>query len=257
MIYNYIKKIFEVDTPEITFWTAHDGLEQVVPVLPATKIIPDWFKKIPAYDKIWNLPTIKNCPAVPDLFKNAYVIRMWTDLKLTVTLQNTDIITNKLQKVFNYSQPADNTFVIDTHGDNQFIDALNEDQQKDKVFVWKPICPWFIKTSPGYSVLQLPVIYDYNTDFEVMPGVIDSDHHCQINPQLIQKKYGEIFIERGTPLVMYIPFKRTKYNFKCISETIELKKHRNTNFFQTFTKFPGLKGGYKAKQKECPVHKKQ
>lgn len=255
MFYNLIKKIFDVDNPEITFWTAHDGLEKIVPVLPAIKVIPDWFKKTPSLDKTWSLPTIKNCPAVPDLLKNAYIIRMWEDLKLSVTIDNKDIIGKEKVKLFKYSQPVENVFVVDTHGDNQFLDSLSEEQKKDKVFVWKLISPWFIKTSPGYSVLQLPVMYEFNTDFEAMPGIIDTDHHCQINQQVIQKKYGEIFIERGTPLVMYIPFKRTKYNFKCISETIELKKHRNADFFNVFTKFAGVKGGYKEKQKECPIRK--
>ena len=258
MIFDYIKNL--IDKPKITFFTEYEGLEDVVPVVPATKHIPNWFKKTPHADKDFNLPTIKNCPAIPDFFKNAYVLRMWCDVRFTVLLTEQDSIPfvepNKLQKKYHCEAP-DNSFKFETHGDNQFLDHLSEDQKKDAVFVWKPISPWFVKTPPGYSVLQLPMIYDYNSDFEVMPGVIDSDHHCQMNPQLIQKKLGTIFIERGTPIAMYIPFKRTKYNFECVYETPELKKHKLTNHWNTFTKFPGLKGGYKEKQKECPVHRKK
>ena len=44
-----------------------------------------------------------------------------------------------------------------------------------------------------------------------MPGVIDTDIFHEINMQLVYlTDEKEVFIKRGTPLVQYVPFKRSK-----------------------------------------------
>ena len=52
----------------------------------------------------------------------------------------------------------------------------------------------------GWSVWQLPMYYDFNPLFEVLPGIIWSDRHHEINQQMLMKRYGEFTIKRGTHL---------------------------------------------------------
>ena len=55
--------------------------------------------------------------------------------------------------------------------------------------------------------------YDFNSLFEVLPGIIWSDRHHEINQQMLMKRYGEFTIKRGTPLAMYVPYERNKYSY--------------------------------------------
>ena len=80
----------------------------------------------------------------------------------------------------------------------------------DGQFVFKAISPWKIITPPGWSVLQLPLFYHFNQEWSVMPGVIDTDIHSEINQQILYHGNGkEVVIKCGDPLVLYIPFKRS------------------------------------------------
>ena len=51
------------------------------------------------------------------------------------------------------------------------------------------------------------------------------------------KKEGEFLIPKGTPLAVYIPYKRQKYDFECITQTEELRKRTHLTELSTATKF--------------------
>ena len=80
-----------------------------------------------------------------------------------------------------------------------------------------------------------------------MSGVIDTEKHHEINQQIVQKKDGTINIKRGTPLCMYLPFKRESFNFEVVLETQELWSVRIKDFWNLWTKHTGA---YKERQKE-------
>jgi len=250
---------FKKKQPKITFWSSVPGLADIQPVEVATKYIPSWFAKTPRFtmDGEEKLPTVKNCPSFPDFHRIGYVMKMWCDSRLTIKTLNDGEV------VYNWETPNDK-LPWRFHGDNQFIDHLPANQRDTYKFCWKTECPWFVKTPPGVSMLQMPMFYEFNEDFEVLPGIIDTDFHYEINQQVMVKKEGTIEIKRGTPLCMYIPFQRNEFEFECIDETPEFEKERKTSALNIFTKFNGLNGGYKEKQKQmrkdgeykCPFHKK-
>ena len=144
-------------------------------------------------------------------------------------------------------------FSFTQHADVQFRDWVPKHVKDNTSMVLKPACPWRIKTPPGWSVWQLPMYYDFNPVFEVLPGIIWSDRHHEINQQMLMKRYGEFFIKRGTPLAMYVPYERNKYTYDVSGPNEQNAKWNNESFLQVRTKF---KGGYKlnqAKAKKCPV----
>ena len=142
--------------------------------------------------------------------------------------------------------------------DSAYITWLPEQYKKNAVAMLRINCPWRMKTPAGYSTYQFPMQYHFNPDFDVPAGAIWTDEYHLINPQLIIKHYGEIKIDRGTPLCVYVPYKREPndtfhYEIKRRDEECEILEQKSTLMVQT--KFLG---GYKEMQKEkggCPMHK--
>ena len=54
--------------------------------------------------------------------------------------------------------------------------------------------------------------YNYSEDFEVLPGVLHTDVYHTINQQMCIFKEGEFLIKKGTPLAMYVPYKRDNFD---------------------------------------------
>jgi len=239
-----IKKIFNIfkkeKKPKVIWWTTVDGLEKVVPVLPAKEVIPDWWKTTNKLLDKTDKGTIKNCPSFQEFFYEGYVMPLWTDVLLNVE-----------KDVCEWKTP-DITFSFDFHSDRQYKDLLPHYAQKDIKAILKPNCPWRLKTPDGYSVLQLPMSYHFNPLFEVLSGVIWTDIYHEINQQMVIKQSGEHFIKRGTPLCVYIPYKREKFDYEIQSPNQQNTKWLQNTIAIARTKF---RNGYKIEQskiKKCP-----
>ena len=182
---------------EIIFWTNAKGLPDIVPIRESKHFIPEWFKKAPAFpagvNKLTTLPTVKRCPGFIDFFKMGYV------------LPGCDFYLKIEEDKFFVKTPGENAFPAGFHPSNQFIDHLPEHAKKNVKLVFKPDCPWRVKTPKGVKMLQLPMSYHFNPDFYVLTGVLDTYIEHQFNPQIIFNRTGEFLIKRGTPLAMYIP----------------------------------------------------
>jgi hypothetical protein len=184
--------------PKIEFVSMIEGLESIEECRPkpAKNFIPHWFKDIPS-----GAPeTVKNCPSFPDYFSMGYVLPMWTDIRLKF---------NKETSEYNWQTPS-SLFTVDIHSIDQFVQYVSPSfSGVDGDFIFKTNSPWKIITPKGWSVLQLPLFYHFNKEWSVMPGVIDTDVMHDMNQQILYHGNGsEIEIKRGTPLVLYIPFKR-------------------------------------------------
>jgi hypothetical protein len=191
--------------PFIKFISTIDGLDQIEECVPklATKYIPEWFKNVPATKDYLITKTVRLCPSFPDLFSSAYVIPAWEDCVLKYD-KNSDRWSTKNAGLTEWTIHSTDQFLEYTEASIQGLEA-------DIVF--KATCPWRIITPPGYSVLQLPMFYHFNKQWTTLPGIIDTDIHHEINQQILYHANGEeVRIARGTPLAMYIPYKRNKFN---------------------------------------------
>jgi hypothetical protein len=212
---NFFKK---TSSPEVKIWSMMPGLEAIEPPVPMKECIPDWFKNMPKDvpgAEMLHPGTAKRCPSFIDFFNQGYVIKLWCDLYVDI-----DDSGNFKIKV------PENSYLFETHPNDQFLNYIPD--KKTYSLIIKGVCPWRIETPPGYSVLQLPIFYDFNKDFTVLPGTIWTDIHHEINQQIAFYKPGEYLIKRGTPLAVYIPFKREKitYTISMLTEEIMLKSQR-------------------------------
>ena len=234
-----VKKVFtfwkQKEKPKIHWWSTIEGLEKVVPIVPAKEYIPDWWKKVERMisSDIGNKGTVKNCPSFPEYITQGFVVPLWCDLY--VKLEHDKFEWRTTEKLFSMS----------SHGDNQFRDFVPKHLKDNTSGVLKPNCPWRVKTPPGWSMWQLPMYYHFNPLFEVLPGIIWSDIHYEINQQMLMKRYGEFMIPRGTPLAMYVPYERNKYTYEVNGPNVENAKWSNESYLHVRTKF---KGGYKLNQ---------
>ena len=184
---------------KIQFISTVEGLESIEECLPrpAKHFIPQWFKDIPS--RVEDAATVKACPSFPDYFSQGYILPMWTDTRLT-----------KKDEEWAWSTSTDK-YSFGVHGDDQFVHYKRPNLNGvDAQFIFKAISPWKIITPLGWSVLQLPLFYHFNQEWSVLPGVIDTDIHHEINQQVLYHGNGkEVSINCGDPFVLYIPFKRS------------------------------------------------
>lgn len=182
---------------KIQFISTYEGLDSIDECLPrpAKYFMPDWFKNVPSNVK----GTVKDCPSFPDYFSQGYIIPMWSDVRMSF-----------VDKVAKFELSA-KRFSFDFHANDQMLDYKKATFNGiEGQFVFKTVSPWRIVTPPGWSVLQLPLFYHFNQEWSVLPGVIDTDIHSEINQQVLYHGDGkEVIIKCGDPFVLYIPFKRS------------------------------------------------
>jgi hypothetical protein len=235
-IFNFFKKPKPLKT---VVWSVIPGLEEIVPPTPMKDNIPSWFKNMPkdiAPLAMLHPGTAKRCPSFVDYFSQGFVVKMWCDLAVTI---NED-------RSYNVYTPED-CFRFENHGDEQFLDYIPNRKELNISMVLKAFCPWRVLTPPGYSLMQLPLIYNFNKDFTVFPGLIWTDVHHEINQQIAFHGYGDFFIPRGTPLAAYIPFKRERHDLEVSKNTEELSYRDRIAYYWWAGKF---KNGYREHQIE-------
>ena len=125
----------------------------------------------------------------------------------------------------------------------------------------KVVTPWNVDTSEGISVMLVQPYYHNSTEYTVMPGLLDSDVNNIANKQIqifikINTQGKNIFIEKGTPLLQVIPFKRTDYMFECIARpSEEMQKDFEALAAEPFLRiqdFPKEEGKRISKESKCP-----
>lgn len=192
------------NNPKMEYWPMISGLNEIEESCPTLykNMTPSWWKDVPPFSET-GVKSAKNCPAFSDIFNNSYVLRMWCDVTLRF---------KENQFKWSTSSPF---FKMEYHANAQFLDYLPVHARKEIRGVIKFISPWLLKTSKGYSTYQMPMTYDFNEDFTVIPGVIHTDsYHCTNLQVLITSEKEEITIKHGTPLALHFPYKREKFDFE-------------------------------------------
>ena len=203
------------------------------PVLPASNFVPEWYKKLdndfvnegpkyalksnPDYAIAENPPTVKRCPGIFDFLHAGYIVPAWSDF--IIRWNGGDEL-----PMVSSSYAVDKVNGVGIHEHKQAEGApFFNNSCKDII---KLKSPWTVNTSEGISLMILQPYYHNSTDITIMPGLLDSDVN-RISNNLLQifikvnTQGKDIFIERGTPLLQIIPFKRSDYKFECITRPTE------------------------------------
>ena len=230
--------------PKIKWWSQIPHMEKVMPPQPARKFFPQWYKNIKSPQVTETLYNIKACPSFPLWLQQGYVVPAWCDILLMYDKETTN---------FRWLTPNPG-YQMRAHPNEQFVPYVPDHIKNDIAFILKTECPWRMMTPEGYSTMQLNMYYEYSRLFEVLPGIIPTDIWHQLNQQLIIKKstfekLGEdsrtypghkyIKIVKGTPLAVYVPFKREDYEHEIVPypKDKELFELDETNMLKIRGKF--------------------
>jgi len=210
---------------KIEFTCYDPSIAKNYPPIPASKIIPDWYKNIPLdleydenYVKKEGISTIKRCIPVLDYMTNGYVLvnPLHTSAKTLLDEQG-------IRTVEHWSIDQD---YISAHPYSQCPVVM--DGERSHYF--KISNPWKVKTPPGYSCFFYQPYYGLNQDYDLFPGIVDTDKHDDtVNLVGLAKRNFELM--PGDPLMIVFPFKRDNWESE-----IKYEDFRKVNRYHYFIK---------------------
>lgn len=195
------------------------------PLQRADAVYPDWWKKLPLtypLDSLTDLPTARTCNGIIDLYRNSYILPMWSDLNIQI---------NPTPESGYRYQFSDQLSTLTHHELEQYDDAFNcRQSQHIKLYgPWVGLCEIptrMLWTDPLYNRTEL-------FDINVLPGVIEHNKvSTQFNVNMLLKRYSDkptIYrFKQGEPLVMITPLTEDKIVIKnhLVSES-EYKRISN------------------------------
>ena len=176
---------------------------------PASSYIPKWWKNESPYQVTPNNPdghrliveehgtnaSFKKCTPMLDALTSGYIIPLWTDVqvrqekgsaRVTWLVEDRDVFQPHLRSSSNIGSPPGY--------ENSVLKYMNA---------------WIPKTPSGYSCLIIPPVGYRDLAFRAIEAVVDTDKsNLELLTPVWVKKGFEGIVEKGTPMVQVIPFKR-------------------------------------------------
>lgn len=186
--------------PRLTFLCRKED-EGVIPApVRAKTALPDWFRKLPAIDETQVSPTnsgitVKRCMPFLDAMATGWVIGLAASVRMEISDGG---------KTVDCGWDFDRT-LVSNHASHQVAGNPREPLPPCKFHNY-----WTIRTPPGWSCLFVPPLNRPNGVFEVVAGVVDTDtYQSEIHfPFFATGEDCLHMLERGTPIVQIIPFRR-------------------------------------------------
>ena len=232
---------------EIEFQCVIDTENSLFEPVPAKKVKPEWYKKLPSLIENVDgnrLDTIKKCPAMHDWLTMGYLIRnRHTVLVLlakdddgepvSISFALKDMSTEKLSYIKTLVKERKSQAALDYIRANkldlqELTDLLSKPgghpakqitgMSRDDKMQLKFKMDFLIKTPKGTSCYYLdPFLFD-NPYLSTWQGIIDTDKFNQMttnNHLIFYPKVDKSFIiPKGTPLVQIVPFVRYPWKSK-------------------------------------------
>jgi hypothetical protein len=223
----FLPRDFRTRATSISFRCAPEDKGVIAEPVAAKTVLPDWFKKLPPVDKAHLTPTnnaltVKRCMPFIDAMTTGFILPLAATVRLAVTDNGATVDAG-----WEFDKE-----MVSPHGAHQVSGNPREPRPPCKFHNY-----WTIRTPKGWSCLFVPPLNRPNPAFECVAGVVDTDtYHALIHfPFFATQTPGIYTIEKGTPLVQVIPFRRETTDLKLdIAAESEADKaartlvHRNT-----------------------------
>lgn len=209
----------------ITFYTL-SRLESCVeePYLHSKKI-PEWFKntnkegnsKCPwlkfkniIFDRPEKRNSVRTCPGIIDNLSTGYIIPSWNNFLVRGDKEH--------GLIFDWEKTDDKTSYV-FHDVKSQCSGMNEKESPMYRGFHKFDSPWYVKTSPGYSLYITHPYWSREKRFTTVSGIVHPDKvplpikwffEWNIEYKSIDEYDSNHFVKKGDPLLLVIPFKRTK-----------------------------------------------
>lgn len=236
--------------------------EQYFPV-PASKVVPQWFKDLDSYISGDKKPdgngmttgTIKRCMPVFDSIVSGYIIYTHVDVYVSQKIVEyadkkhfektgeTKFRTEEEIKELGLpvTQPWYEWPSYEPIQFHPIVQAPNHPLKGGHTVSYpKWMNPWAVKTPPGYSVMFVQPFHRESV-FTILPGIVDTDTYtAPVNfPFVLNNDSFEGLIPAGTPMAQVIPFQREDWAMELGNETHlleqqQVKSKLRTKFFDSY-----------------------
>ena len=215
-------RLLKNEPRSIRFLCRPEDVDVIARPVPAKSVLPDWFRKLPAIDQKHlstanNGLTVKRCMPFLDAMTTGWIL----PLAATVRLEIKDG-----SRVVDAGWEFDRV-MVSNHGAHQVAGNPKEPSPPCKFHNH-----WSIRTPPGWSCLFLPPLNRPPQPFECVAGIVDTDTYAaHIHfPFFATAPDGLYVVEKGTPLVQVIPFRREESAIRAEirAETADQAKQRET-----------------------------
>jgi hypothetical protein len=213
---------------EIIKFTDTIGVPEEYRPVPASKLIPEWYKNLESYmggekrpdGNAGTTATAKRCMPIFDAITGGYIISTHTDLWVS---QRPDE-NRKIQPYYEWA----NFGALGFHPKHQLPDHPDGTGHEFSYPKWTNA--WAITTPPGYSTLFISPLHR-ETPIIVLPGVVDTDtYNAPVNfPFVLRDSKMDGLIPAGTPIMQVIPFKREEWQMEIGSNEEFQQQAKVTN----------------------------
>jgi hypothetical protein len=186
--------------PKVRFLCAPEDWGVIAPPVPAKTQLPAWFRELPAVDTGKLAPTdsgltVKRCMPFFDAMGTGWILPLAATVRLEISDNG---------KSVEGGWDFDRT-MVSNHGQHQVAGNPKEPRPPCKFHNY-----WSVRTPPGWSCLFLPPLNRPNPAFECAAGIVDTDtYFAHIHfPFFATGADGLHVLEKGTPIVQVIPFRR-------------------------------------------------
>lgn len=186
--------------PKLTFLCRKED-EGIIPApVRAKTALPEWFRKLPPVTESRVSAndsglTVKRCMPFLDAMTTGWVIGLAATVRMEVSDEG---------RTVDCGWDFDRT-LVSNHASHQVAGNPRDPMPPCKFHNY-----WTIVTPPGWSCLFVPPLNRPNGAFEIVSGVVDTDtYQSEIHfPFFATGEDGLHVLERGTPIVQVIPFRR-------------------------------------------------
>jgi hypothetical protein len=186
---------------------------------PASKGLPEWYKKIPRYSreetgKDWL--TVKACLPYLDAMSAGYVLKTWCD----ITVSKDEETGNTLLTWNNQLAPAFEK-TEESHTGMARMPGFTEWK-----FGWN--MPWSFEMPEGYSALITTPLNRPDLPFIIASGITDMDKFplAGVATFCVNESFEGV-VPAGTPYMQIIPIKRDDFTLKIDQE---LRNHETKRY---------------------------
>ncbi len=194
------RKVAAAAPCKITFRCALEDEGVIAPPVPAKTVLPDWFRKLAPIDAgrvtaTDNGLTVKRCMPFLDAMTTGWILPVAATVRLEIRDEGRTVDAGwEFDKV-----------MVSNHNPYQIAGHAQEPRPPCKLHNY-----WTIATPPGWSCLFVPPLNRPNPVVSILAGVVDTDAYQSLIhfPFIATAPDGVHTLEKGTPLVQVIPFRR-------------------------------------------------
>lgn len=197
--------IFKKSKIVVDCFVTQEYIHKYFPIEKSTSFYPDWWQNMPTKfmrDGFIPHATMKTCSGFIELYKQGFMIPLWTDLAIQIDNRN-------------YKwQFADGNSVASVHDGREWESYVDRNQYGHL----KIHSPWKIKTKEDIKWYYTNPFYNYKPkrEFTILPGVVNykTQNSTHVNLFLHLGQSNNILLDAGEPIAHVIPFTEKEIIYK-------------------------------------------